>query len=168
MSVLTNNLDNVRVIAERFINSKNDESCIADLFKIHCLFNQTAKMLQTSKIARYRFEYPVKGGRIDLVLFHEDDGISLIEIKSGHGAREIVAGIGQLFMYESMFMDSFKGKTLPKYLNKYLIFPSISEITDSYVERSCEVAGINYLVYPSFPLIEKHRKDCIGKWVKHG
>lgn len=168
MSVLTNNLDNVRVIAERFINSKNDESCIADLFKIHCLFNQTAKMLQTSKIVRYRFEYPVNGGRIDLVLFHEDDGISLIEIKSGYRAREIVAGIGQLFMYESMFMDSFKGKLLPKYLNKYLIFPSISEVSDLYVEKTCELAGIGYFVYPSFSLIAKHRNDCIQKWVSHG
>ena len=167
MSVLTNNLDNVEIIADRFIGSKNDEGCIADLFKIHLLFNHVEKMLQTAKIARYRFEFPVKGCRIDLVLFHVDGGISMIEIKSGNSPRIIVSGIGQLFMYESMYLDSYKNSK-PKYLNKYLIFPSISEVSDSHVEKACEVAGINYLVYPGFPLIEKHRKDCIGKWVKHG
>lgn len=52
------------------------------------------------RIDRYRLEVNVSGGRVDVVLFHHDQSVSLVEVKGATvSRRDVLAGIGQLCYY---------------------------------------------------------------------
>lgn len=51
------------------------------------------------EIIDVRQEFPVPGGRIDLLLFHIDGSATVIEAKATDSARELMAGVGQLMGY---------------------------------------------------------------------
>lgn len=152
-------------LAQAFTESKDDEACIALMLKLHCIFGDLRRLLGCAKIDRYRFEYPVRGHRVDLVLFHANDGISLIEIKGQNAVREVVAGIGQLFLYESLFRESFP--RAPTYIDKYLISP-VQGLESEKVDKACVAAGVNFFQYAPMNLIREHRESCKEKWLAHG
>lgn len=158
---------NSRALAQAFVNSKDDEACIMLLMRMHCIFGDIRRMLKTTKISRYRFEYFVGGGRIDLILFHADGGASLIEVKGNGSVRDVVAGIGQLFLYEAMFLESNPKTMSPAYINKYLVSP-VAGNDAQRVAKACDRAGVVFFQYAPFGLIQEHREKCIGDWVSHG
>ena len=157
----------MRKLAQKFMNSRDDEQCIVTLLRMHCIFGQIRKMLGCSQIDRYKFEFGVKGGRIDLALFHTDGGVSLVEAKGSHDVRTVAAGIGQLFLYEAMY-SAFKPKAKPPaYIHKYLVAPIEGEAV-RIVDIACARAGVRFISYAPFALIKEHRADCRKKWTDHG
>lgn len=153
-----------RCLAQKFVESRDDEACIAGLLRLHCIFGHIQRMLRTSKIERYRFEFSVPCGRVDLVLFHSDGGISLVEAKGRNSVRDVVGGIGQLFLYESAIRSMFPSVG---YVNRYLISP-IQGGAAASVERACALAGVNFIQYAPMSAIEKARDGARMQWCAHG
>jgi len=88
------------------------------------------------EIARVEREVKIGGGRCDMVLTHADRSRTLIEVKADGHARDVVCGIGQLFMYEA-------GYSLPGLqLRKVLAVPGYG---DPEVVRACAMAGVEFL-----------------------
>ena len=148
----------------RFLVSRDNEACIAAMFRVHCLFGHTASMLRTPPVSRYKFEYRVDAGSIDLVLFHADHSVSLVEFKAGGTVRDAVAGIGQLFYYESAFMASCPRQMTPVFVRKHLVSPVRGKVAER-VRAACSQAGVGFLQYQSFPAIDQHKSE-LRTWVE--
>jgi hypothetical protein len=159
--------DEWRKLASDFLNSKDDEACIVLLLRMNCIFGDIRRIFKTSKIDSFKFEYPVSGGRVDLVLFHSDGGVSLIEVKGANGSRDVVAGIGQLFLYEAMFSQSKPKAKAPAYIDKFLLAPITGKSADK-VDRACALANVKFVQYAPLQLIGKFREECAKEWGSHG
>jgi len=158
--------DEWRELARQFVASRNDEACIALMFRFHAIFGHLRKVLGCSKIDRHHFEYAVKGGRVDLALFHTDGGISLVEFKVDGPVHAVVAGIGQLFFYEAMFLRKAQRSSKPSYIKKYLVSPVAGDDAQSVAE-ACELAGVQFVQCAPFAMVSGHRQRCIESWVEN-
>jgi len=110
-------------------------------------------------------EYKLIYGRADIVIFHIDGSISVIEAKDANDVRSVVAGIGQVGMYASQI--NANGMVV----RRCLLFNSIgNEQQDLLVENACLEAGVIPLSIP--PLDEINRLslvlDVFCKYQHHG
>lgn len=89
----------------------------------------------------YEFEYPVRRGRADIVMFHIDGTATVVEVKDGsNGIQSVLAGIGQVTGYAVQIGMS---NGAPKHVRKALIFTSTgSKEGDENVLYSCAHAGV--------------------------
>jgi len=122
----------------------NEEMAVIGL-KVLLLGGDAERVLGCNKIERYRFEVSIGLGRVDLVLFHKDGGISLVEVKADSDLRSVCGGIGQLFMYEAELpLSKFGNGIKPKYVNKILASPLSPEKAAKAI-RACSLAGVKYV-----------------------
>lgn len=128
---------------------RHDESAATLQLKILLAMGSLSKVLGVRPFRRHAFEYSFGGGRADLVLFHRDFGVTIVEAKAGGGAREMAAGIGQLFLYQAEAMRKFKGVHAPKYINKILCAPVRAEDSMS-VWTACNLAGVKFVHLQEF------------------
>lgn len=156
-----------RFLAEKFMRSQNNEACITALMQMHCIFGHLAGMLQTAPIASYKFEHHIGCGRIDLLLRHVDGGFSIVEVKSDSSIHNVVAGIGQLFLYEALLKSAGLAHEAPAYIDKFLV-STIQGVSAEHVRLACRSAGVNFFEYPSFGFIAQVRAQYMHKWVGHG
>lgn len=90
--------------------------------RILAMTGQLEPILRCAPIARYSFEVSMGLNRADLVCWHEDGGVSIIEAKGGDaGITSVVSGIGQVAMYALMYLQGCANP--PAYLKKYVVAP---------------------------------------------
>lgn len=131
-------------LMEEFINSKNNEKSVIFTLRLFLACGVLESVLRVTKIHRYRFEFSVGGGRVDLLLFHKDGGVSIIEAKAENSVQTISCGIGQLFMYSAQLPAVMKKSKQPTYVNKILIAPIEAEKSLVLI-RACELAGVKFI-----------------------
>ncbi len=128
----------------------NDEAAGVLQLRLHLAAGSLADVLGVKPFTRHRFEFPLKGlGFADLVLFHRDNGVTLVEAKGPHCNRVLCAGIGQLFMYESALRKQ-TGSRPPAYVNKILCAP-VSAEESMPTWHACELAGVRFVHLARFP-----------------
>ena len=93
------------------------------------------------RIERYRLEVSLPGGRVDVVLFHADGSVSLVEVKSAIvSRREVLAGVGQLCYYATQAPRSLRiapGVTLRRILCAPVEPEDMLALTPA-----CDMAGV--------------------------
>ena len=148
--------------ATMLLRSVNDECMATTLLELMIKFGHAEKMLSVPKIDNYKAQMRLGLGIPDFVLFHADGGISIVEVKADKELRSIVAGIGQLFFYESMIPDAFKGKKdVPTYIRKILAVPIDFDKCDK-INKACELSGVslvNLTTHEKLKRILKRYKD---------
>jgi hypothetical protein len=88
------------------------------------------------EIFRVEREVRIGNGRCDMVLTHVDGSRTLLEAKADGNTHSIVAGIGQLFLYEAAYQ-------LPGLaIRKAIAVPGYGS---SDVVRACGLAGVEYI-----------------------
>ena len=141
-------------MALSLLSAKNDEKMAVLILKLIITFGDAEKMLSVSKIDSFKSELNLGNGRADIVLFHCDGGISIIEVKADNDIRTIASGIGQLFLYESMIPFAFKGKKdKPKYISKIIAAPIDFDKCDK-INSACELAGIKLVNLPTYKQLQ--------------
>jgi hypothetical protein len=131
-------------MAHRLCTPSYSEQYAVDLLHVGLILEEGERMLDVPKIERYRFEFNLKGARADIILFHRDDGITIVEVKAGHVPRDVVAGIGQLCLYEAMVPEAFKSNP-PKYVRKVLAVPMAKEKAGNII-KACEIANVKLVL----------------------
>lgn len=137
-------------LANRLLNMAANEASVMFLLKFWLETNALARIFSLPKISRWKFEMTVEYGRIDLALFHVNGDITIVEAKAGLDVHATVAGIGQLFLYESaikIFPNNKKTK-----IRKVLCAQCRSEHMEVIVE-SCARAGISFVPMPRIDLV---------------
>jgi len=121
----------------------NEASGVLQL-RLHLAAGKLADVLGVKPFIRHKFEFLIKGlGFADLALFHADHGVTLVEAKGPHCNRMLVAGIGQLFMYEAALRANMGGRA-PAYVDKILCAPVTAE-ESMPTWRACELAGVRFV-----------------------
>jgi len=88
----------------------------------------------------YQFEFPVPRGRADIVMFHSDGTITVVEVKDGSsGLQSVLAGIGQVTCY-AVQIGMSKGVT--RKVRKALAFSRLGADDEELVFMSCLKAGV--------------------------
>ncbi len=92
-------------------------------------------------------EQAFKVGRADIVIYHVDGSISVIEAKDGsRGYSAVVAGIGQASLYAVQLGQS---RAVPV-IRRCLLWSSTGDLyTDALIEDACQLAGVVSLAMPS-------------------
>ena len=132
-----------------FATLRDDESAAILQLKILLEMGALRSVLGVGEFRRHAFEYNLGSGRADLVLFHRDCGISIIEAKASNRCGVVAAGIGQLFLYEAEARMKFKGPHAPKYVNKFLCAPMAAEDAMP-IWSACRLAGVKFIHLKEF------------------
>lgn len=135
-------------LANEVSSVRNNEAAVTTVMRLWIAFGRLEHALQVSPVSRYRFEFPVSGGRIDLLLFHVDGGITIVEAKGEVPASLVAAGIGQLCLYKTLLapvVDPLK----PAYVNLILAAPIAPEDSGA-MSMACEMAGVRLVPMPVF------------------
>lgn len=137
----------------------NDEKAVVLQLKIMLVAGDLRRLLCVPKIERYRFEFSVQDGRIDLLLFHVDGGVSIVEAKPGAHPVSIAAGIGQLCYYAAVLPTKYPKGSSPAYINRFLCAPIAPERSLALVE-ACDMAGVKFVHLAPYSVF-KARIDAI-------
>lgn len=138
-------------LAQAATDAKDNEAGLLVMLKLMLIFGDAERALNVPKISRYRFEFPVRGGRIDLLLFHRDGGVTVVEVKTSETTRNVVGGIGQLCWYAAVLPVALKKTTQPSYIRRLLVAPT-DEAQSTAVISACELAGVQFTSMANFKL----------------
>ena len=136
-------LSTLKMLAKDCYSTCDNESLAKLQLRLLLIFQNLERFLGCPTITGSRFEYHIpRTGRVDLLLTHPGDGISLIEAKSGAESKTGMAGgIGQLFVYEAAIMAQ---KNPPAWIEKYLVIPGQSKDSGEIVS-ACRLAGVTFV-----------------------
>ena len=137
----------IESLARNLPRMENNEKSVILQLKVMLIGGDFCRLFGVCPISRYRFEYALSIGRVDLMLFHRDGGISIIEAKPDECLRTIVSGIGQLFLYSSVVRREL-GRN-PKYINRILCAPTTPE-KSSRIFAACEEASVRFVPLASY------------------
>lgn len=144
---------NVPTMVARLQN--NEDAAILQL-KLHLVAGMLPIVLGVPAIRRARFEFTIGCGRADLVLFHADGSASLVEAKGDESIRDVVAGIGQLLLYDTQWTRS-----RPKTLRKILCAPVDGE-KGAAILPACAAAGVAFVHLAPFAVL-RDRLSQVGR-----
>lgn len=103
---------------------------------------QLEKTLNLPRIVWFEFEYPLPRGRADLVLFHHDGSITVVEAKQRLGLRDLLTGVGQLMSYSVQIGFSKTSHTI----RKILVAPMAATEPEALIAlKACEEAGVRFV-----------------------
>lgn len=92
-------------------------------------------------------EFAMRWGRADVVVFHGDGSVTVVEAKDGaNGYQHVASGIGQVTLYAAQL--SMSG-TVRKVRRALLWSSTGSAFQDAALEVACESAGVIPLPWPS-------------------
>lgn len=129
---------------------QDNEEAVMEQLRLMAACGDLASVLQCPSITQYAFELSLPGvGRADLVLFHDDGGVTLVEAKGPMDTRSLACGIGQLFVYAGAIQRMRFGGRVPTSVGMFLVAPVTAEKSEG-VRRACELAGIGFLRLPPF------------------
>jgi hypothetical protein len=150
--------EKARELAEAILNARSNEQAATTMLEMWLAFGQLHRVLKTAPIARHRFEFRVEGGRIDLLLFHIDGGLSIVEAKAENQPVIVAGGIGQLCMYAAL-LPAALGRMNPAYINRILVAPLAPEKCIDLL-KACELAGVRFCALPQFSIL-KSQADAL-------
>lgn len=127
---------------------ENNERAITLMLKLSLACGDLAYMLGLPAISGHRFEFSVKGGRIDLLLFHTDGSASIVEAKAEDRPVVIAAGIGQLCMYAAALPAKLHAVQQPALIRRVLCAHLPPEKCGGLI-AACEMAGVKFAYLPS-------------------
>jgi hypothetical protein len=139
-------------LVKRCNSARDNEAAGVLQLRIHLAAGELHTLLKVKPFTRHQFEFQLKGlGFADLVLFHADGGVTIIEAKGSDGNRMVSSGIGQLFMYEAAYR--LQASCSPAYVNKVLCAPVGA---DKFMPtwRACELAGIRFIHLAEFKALQ--------------
>lgn len=144
-------------IAHRLCTPSYSEKYTVDMIHMVLILEDGESVLKVPKIERYRLEFNLKGARADILLYHKDGGITIVEVKSDSSVRDVAAGIGQLCWYEALIPNVFKGNQ-PKYVRKLLV-TTLSPDKAGGVDKACKTAGVQLVLLKSgLEMAERYRE----------
>jgi hypothetical protein len=139
-------------LARRCNSAQDNEAAGVLQLRLHLAAGALHTVLHVKPFTRHKFEFQLKSvGFADLVLFHADSGVTLIEAKGADCNRTASSGIGQLFMYEAAYR--LQASCAPAYVNKILCAPVGA---DKFMPtwRACELAGIRFVHLAEFKALQ--------------
>lgn len=145
--------DHCKSIGVRLLTVPDGEAAATEMLRLMLQFGQLEKAWKLPRISRYRFEFSVNGGRIDLLLFHVDGGISIVETKASHSMSGMAAGIGQLCVYASLIRDALGENFSPAYVRRILA-ASIEPEKSLTIMEACKMAGVEFAHLPSYRYLQ--------------
>lgn len=102
--------------------TRGGESWAILVLQILAMSGRLDSLLRCAKVSRYLFEFSLGSFRADLVLWHDDGGVSIVEAKGAEGALTgVVSAFGQVSMYALMYLQQCPKP--PVYLKKYVVAP---------------------------------------------
>jgi hypothetical protein len=106
--------------------TRGGESWAILVLQILAMSGRLDSLLRCSKVSRYLFEFSLGSFRADLVIWHEDGGVSIVEAKGAETALTgVVSAFGQVSMYALMYLQQCPKP--PAYLKKYVVAPVAPE-----------------------------------------
>lgn len=143
-----------------------NERAVTLMLRLALACGDLPMMLGVPSITGYRFEFPVATGRIDLLLFHVDGSVSVVEAKAPDRPTTIAAGIGQLCMYATALPRSLHAKQQPALIRRVLCAHVRPEECADII-AACEMAGVKFAYLPPFKMF-KSKMDALMKAVRNG
>ncbi len=120
----------------RLLRTYPRESAVIGAIEVLLYAGKLHEHMGWPEIVQIAREVPIGSGRCDMVFIHADGSRTLLEAKALGRSRDIVTGIGQLFLYEASY-------TVPGMeLRKVLAVPGYG---DPEIARACLLAGVQYL-----------------------
>ena len=106
-------------------------------------------------------EFALRWGRVDVVVFHGDGSVTVVEAKDGaKGYQHVAAGIGQVTLYAAQL--SMSG-TVRK-VRRALLWSSTGAVfQDAALEVACESAGVVALPWPSMRDVLAVSRDVLAR-----
>jgi len=127
-----------------FALSARNEAAITALFSLYTRAESYSedRLPIHPKLDCICYEFAVKYGRADIVVFHSDNSATVIEVKNGDvGPMWVMSGLGQVAMYAMQIALSQKGAL--KRVRKALLWTSTGDLlADAIIETACEEAGV--------------------------
>lgn len=136
--------------AAQLLNLEHNESAVVEILRLFEACGHLGKALRVPRVERARFEYWAGAGRVDLLLYHTDGSLTVVEAKDSSCSREIVAGIGQVLFYESMIRKSNPGQKL----RRRLVVLKSQWVTE-HVRNACSVADVGLVVLPDMESVRR-------------
>lgn len=134
--------------------TRNCEAWAILALRILAMTGQLVPILRCAPIARYSFEFSMGLNRADLVCWHEDGGVSIIEAKGGDGTlTSVVSGIGQVTMYALLYLQGCTKP--PAYLRKYVVAP-VSEDQIALCVLTALNCNVQFVSLPAFGSLREH------------
>lgn len=130
-------------LADAYLNNRNaDEGATILQLLTLSMCGGLQGLLKCEEIVSRHWEYAIGASRADLVLFHIDSSVTIIEAKGPKKtAVEAAAGIGQLLVYGAMLPVVIGYR--PTKLNLTLAFPRLGNASDEYaLDVACNTAGV--------------------------
>lgn len=140
-------------ISKRLLAARDNEGAATEMLRLMLQFGHLESAWGIPRITGHRFEFPVHGGRIDLLLFHADGGVSIVEAKAFHNTSGLAAGIGQLCVYATLIHDAL-GKYHHAYVRRILTAPIEPERSVT-IMAACEMAGVEFAHLPPFRVLQQ-------------
>lgn len=99
-----------------------------------------SKFIPHTEYDKVVFEYGLGRGRADIVIFHLDGSITVVEAKDGdQGVRSVLGGIGQVGYYAAQLGARNTGMKV----RRALLWTSTGDpAQDALIPEACEVAGV--------------------------
>lgn len=92
-----------------------------------------------SPVSRVEKELRVASLRIDRVVFHDDESVTVVEVKPDGCRRDVSHGIGQALMYAAAAVAAGLAKEVRPAL-------FVSGEADPLIAEACRLGGVTYLV----------------------
>lgn len=128
---------------------RNDEASVILMLRLLLIFGNLERAIGGPKITGHRFEFCIPVGRIDLLLFHDNGVATIVEAKSETAStRELVAGIGQLFLYSAGLPAALSPQQQPKHIRRVLCAPGLR--ARDGVEQACDLAEVDCVSLATF------------------
>lgn len=135
----------------RVVNDlRDDESAAMVQIKIMLISGDLRDVLGVPAFHEHCFDFQVKTGLIDLLLFHPDGGVTIVEVKADNADVLVVAvGIGRLHMHSAALPAALPADQQPKCITRVLCAPIAPE-RSLWLMSACDQAGIRFVHLGSF------------------
>lgn len=139
----------------------NSERSVTLMLRLMMAMGDLSSAIGVPAITGHRFEFSVGGGRIDLLLFHADKSMSIVEVKAENDVRIIIAGIGQLCLYAAKLPAKLHKDQQPKTIRRILC-ASVAPGKGADIVNACRMAGCEFAYLPPFSMF-KSKMDSLYK-----
>ena len=124
---------------------RDDESAALAQLKIMLLGGHLREVLGVTAFHDHRFDFQVKTGRIDLLLLHDDGGVTIVEVKADNAdVLKIAVGIGRLHMHADSLPAALPSEQQPAYITLILCTPITAE-RSLWLMTACDQAGVRFV-----------------------
>ena len=156
-------------LADAYLNNRNhdERATILQLLTLS-MCGGLQGLLKCPDVVSRHWEYLIGTSRADMVLFHIDNSVSIIEAKGPKKtAVEAASGIGQLLVYGATLPTAIG--YVPTRLNLILAFPRLGNKDDEYaLDVACNTAGVVPLRLASPEQVFQFADDEMAEIVTRG